>query len=90
MTIRNEMLPKYLDGFTKHIESKGWEVIPFEHTYEVLRAKKDTEVMSIYKASRNIFLTVTQESCIAWEEYKKAINYVRPTQEEIFAIMKGV
>ena len=90
MTIRNEMLPKYLDGFIKHIAPQGWEAIPFEHPYEVLRAKKGKEIMSIYKASRNIFLTVTQESCIAWEEYKKVINYVRPTQEEIFAIMKGV
>lgn len=43
MTNRSEMLPSHLEGFIEFIKSKGWELAPFEHYYEVLRAVKDDE-----------------------------------------------
>lgn len=91
MTSRNEMLEEHLEGFTKFIEERGWVLEPFEHPYEALRARNPIvkDIMSIYQASRNIYLTVTQESYTAWEEYKKVINWIPLTQAEIIARIKG-
>lgn len=58
-TNRSEMCHKDMEGFKAFIKSSGWELVNFEHPFEVLRAKKGKLVMSVYKAIRNVYYTVT-------------------------------
>lgn len=78
MSNSHSMLPKDLKPFREFIKKDGWELVPFKHPFEVLRAEKDGVIMSIYKRLKNPYLTVTQASHEYWDKYKKQTNW-KPT-----------